>query len=170
MELEVAFFKRILRYWILHHEDFSLLQDASSLSEELVYYDRDLLGFDCFKSKENPWCEVTKKSCKEYVRMGMIKRFNAYIPKVVSDMQKEWNDLDSKCARLMTEIAEIQSKDVCSESPTDTWSLVQLGFDLKFTNTAKQNLEKTLTWLSVGNPHFVPKHIQGTTLWVQLVH
>lgn len=170
MELEVQFFKRILHYWILHHEDYPLLQDSSSLSEELVCYDGDLLGFDCFKSKDNPLGEVSVTSLKRYVRKGMIKRFNDYMPRVVSDMQQEWNDLDSKCSKIYGEIMEIQSKDEYSVKVTDEWALVQLNFDLQFSCTAKQNLEKILAWLSVGNPHFVPKCIHGTTLWVKLEH
>lgn len=168
MDVELELYRRVLRYWIAKHEDFSLLQDKDSLSEYCSWYNCNNLYFSCFKDIKNPILTVSREYFFKYVNRCMIGRFNTILyQKVRDDVQKEVDDLHMRQLQVMSEVAELEALPYRSQSD-----------DFKYSYLSKQclkiqddldHLEPILWWFSWGNPHFKLMTCKDVALVVQLV-
>ena len=168
MDVELELYRRVLRYWIAKHEDFSLLQDKDSLSEYCSWYNCNNLYFSCFKDIKNPILTVSRDAFEKYVRRCMIDRFNTILyQQVRQDVKKEVDDLHMRQLQVMSEVAELEALPYRSQSD-----------DFKYSYLSKQclkiqddldHLEPILWWFSWGNPHFKIVTCKDVSLVVQLV-
>ena len=109
MELQLAFFKRVLRYFIANHKSYTLLK-VDGLSELYASYNNGWLLWDCFEeSRTNPLLKVSKDSITDYLEY-MRTRLNALIPQVLEDMRKEYEDYTSKLMVMQTEMMELNQR------------------------------------------------------------
>ena len=168
MDIELELFRRVLRYWIVKHESFSLLQDKDSMSEYCSGWTFNTLFFECFKDIDKPTLTVSRDSFEKYVRRCMIDRFNTILyQKVREDVQKEVDDLYMRQLQAMAEVSELEERPYRSQSD-----------DFKYSYLSKQclkiqddldHLEPILWWFSWGNPHFKLMTCKDVALVVQLV-
>ena len=108
MYLKLIVFKRVLKYFIAHHEDYPLYRGDKALSELYTTYSDGWLYWDCFNPTDNPFWTVSKQSLDAYL-IYMRERMSFLIPQVIQDMRNEYAHYSSMLISIHVEMDNIQA-------------------------------------------------------------